>query len=83
MLPDMSDPAPENVTGEKRVVHSVEHSIPWGHVALGVGLLALAYVLHAHLTDDGDAVEPVEEPDDLDLSDVAGQAGDAAAGLVN
>ena len=37
----MNDPTPENISGEKRVVHSVEHSINWGYVALAIVGLAL------------------------------------------
>ena len=32
---------PENISGEKRVVHSVEHSINWGYVALAIVGLAV------------------------------------------
>lgn len=42
----MQDPPAENITGSKRVAHTVEHRVDWGHVALGVGLLLLTYVLH-------------------------------------
>lgn len=37
----MNDPTPENISGEKRVVHSVEHQINWGYVALAVVGLAV------------------------------------------
>ena len=37
----MNDPTPENITGEKRVVHSVEHSIDWGHVAAAIAVLVV------------------------------------------
>jgi hypothetical protein len=37
----MEDPLPENIAGEKQVVHSVEHSINWGYIALAVVALAL------------------------------------------
>jgi len=40
----MQDPAPENITGEKQIVHKVEHRVNWGHVAVGIGLLTLALV---------------------------------------
>jgi len=83
MMFDMADPPPENVTGEKRVVHSVEHSIPWGHVALGVGLIVVAYVLHAHLIDGSDDVEPLEESNEIGLTDgVPVEIENAASGLV-
>jgi len=38
----MNDPAPENIEGQKRVVHSVEHSINWGHVAVAIVALVVA-----------------------------------------
>ena len=38
---DVNDPVPENITGEKQVVHSVEHSINWGYVALAIVGLAV------------------------------------------
>jgi len=42
---DVNDPTPENISGEKRVVHSVEHSINWGYVALAiVGLAVIAKI---------------------------------------
>lgn len=41
----MRDPEPSNIAGKKTVSHSVEHSVDWGHVSLGIGLLVLAYVL--------------------------------------
>ncbi len=37
----MKDPAPSNISGQKQVVHSVEHQINWGYVALAVVGLAL------------------------------------------
>jgi hypothetical protein len=41
------EPEPANVDGKKieKVTHSVEHSIDWGHVAIGVGALAVAWAL--------------------------------------
>lgn len=41
----MQDPKPENIAGQKRVIHRVEHKVDWGYVAAGVGALAVAYVL--------------------------------------
>jgi hypothetical protein len=37
----VNDPAPENISGEKQVVHSVEHKINWGYVALAIVGLAV------------------------------------------
>lgn len=37
----MQDPSPENIVGEKRVIHRVNHQIHWGHVALAVALILL------------------------------------------
>lgn len=42
----MQDPPAENITGSKRVAHTVEHRVDWGHLALGIGLLALSYILY-------------------------------------
>ena len=41
----MQDPPAENIRGAKKVTHTVEHRVDWGHVALGIGLLLLAYTL--------------------------------------
>jgi len=55
----MQDPPKENITGEKATTHHVEHRVPWGHVALGIGGLALAYVIWRSVrsVDDGDENE--------------------------
>lgn len=42
----MRDPPARNIDGEKVITHSVEHKVDWGHVALGVGILALAFIVH-------------------------------------
>lgn len=58
----MKDPRPENIGGQKRVVHKYEHRIDWGYVIAGVGGLAVAYVLFrlfadaSDTDDDGDLV---------------------------
>lgn len=49
----MHDPKPENVVGQKRVVHKVEHRIDWGYVAGGIGLLAVAWVGWRFFRDTG------------------------------
>ena len=50
----MQDPPAANIKGQKRVVHRMEHRFDWGYVALGVGCLAVAYVLYRLFVDDGD-----------------------------
>jgi len=56
----MDDPKPENVVGQKRVVHKVEHRIDWGYVAAGVGLLALAWIGRKWMREsEGDEGVPV------------------------
>lgn len=47
------DPKPENITGEKQVQHVVEHSVDWGHVALGLAAIYALWTL-GQLLDDGD-----------------------------
>lgn len=37
------EPPKENVSGEVVRRHSFEHQINWGHVALGLALLYMAY----------------------------------------
>ena len=39
----MKDPAPSNISGQKQVVHSVEHQINWSHVAAAVVVLVVAW----------------------------------------
>lgn len=52
----MQDPKPENIEGSKRITHTVEHKVDWGHVALGLGLLALVWLIsrHVDVESDGD-----------------------------
>ena len=60
----MQDPLPENIDGSKQVSHSVNHHINWGHVALGLGLLAVgaaALRLLGGTSSEEETVE-VEEP---------------------
>lgn len=64
----MQDPKPENIAGQKRVIHRVEHRIDWGYVAAGVGVLAVAYVL-LRLFSGGSGSESA---DDLD-SEIYGE----------
>lgn len=50
--PDL-EPLPENIEGvvirERTSSHELHHRIPWGQVAIGLGLVALAYVVHQYL----------------------------------
>lgn len=39
------EPLPENISGEKRVVHRIEHNVQWGHVVLGAAAILLIYVV--------------------------------------
>ena len=39
----MEDPLPENIDGEKQVVHTVSHQINWSHVAAAVVVLIVAW----------------------------------------
>jgi hypothetical protein len=57
----MRDPEPSNIEGRKTVSHSVEHSVDWGHVSIGLGLLVLAYVL-AKVFRDEDADDESDAP---------------------
>lgn len=56
--PDL-DPLPENIEGHVVESHNYEHrlhhEIPWGHVAVGVGILAAAYVAHQYLNKSDEA----------------------------
>ena len=54
----MEDPLPENIDGTKRVVHSVEHSVNWGHVALAVAGLALIVAVAPALSRSSSEEEP-------------------------
>lgn len=61
--PDL-DPLPENVDGHvvQSYEHQLYHEIPWGQVAIGVGLLALAYVVYQHLDSGDDQVPSADVP---------------------
>lgn len=41
----MQDPMPENIDGSKVERHVFKHSIEWGHVALGIGMVVVAVVV--------------------------------------
>lgn len=51
----MKDPKPENIAGQKRVIHRVEHRVDWGYVAAGVGALVVAYVLLRLFSDSSES----------------------------
>lgn len=52
----MQDPPSQNIAGKKVVTSSVEHNVDWGYVALGLGLLAVAYVGY-RLFSSGESAE--------------------------
>lgn len=55
----MQDPLQENIAGEKRVVHTVEHRVNWGHVALAVAVLAvIAVAVRAHSDGSSRTTKP-------------------------
>jgi len=51
----MQDPPKRNIRGEK--THSVEWQVDVGQVAMGVGLLAVAYILYRLVIATGDNAE--------------------------
>jgi len=63
--PDL-EPLAENIEGHVVESHNYEHrlhhEIPWGHVAVGVGILAAAYVAHQYLNESDES--PDEVPDE-------------------
>jgi len=50
----MDDPLPENIEGAKRVTHRVEHSVNWGHVMLGLAVVAVVLYLSGGDSSEGD-----------------------------
>jgi hypothetical protein len=56
----MEDPLPENIEGSKRVVHSIEHSVNWSHVAVALVVLYLLVAVGPSLLDRAGS-EDVEE----------------------
>ena len=50
----MTDPLPENIDGKKIVTYEnkIHHNIHWGYVAVGIGILVAAYVVHQKWSDD-------------------------------
>ena len=68
----MEDPLPSNITGEKRVVHTVEHRINWGYALLGAAGIAALWLIFggdggADASDVSDAV--VDEAQEWDESE--------------
>lgn len=55
----MMEAAPENVEGKIVQKHVFTHEVNWGYVAMGIGLLGVAYLLFG---DRGSDVEEPEEP---------------------
>lgn len=35
----MNDPTPENIAGEKKVIHRVNHEVNWSHVAIAAAVV--------------------------------------------
>ena len=60
----MEDPLPENIDGSKRVVHSVNHHINWGYVAVWIGAIVVAVEVASVFESSGGDGE--EESVDLD-----------------
>lgn len=51
----MKDPLPENISGEKVVVHKVNHQIHWGYVSVAVALVFVVLAAREVLEDrDGE-----------------------------
>ena len=53
----MEDPLPENIEGQKRVVHTVEHRVNWGYVAAAIAVLAVLVVGSRRLSRSDDLEE--------------------------
>ena len=81
MSGDMADPLPENISGEKSVVHHHEHGFSWdfkvniSHVILAAAIFAVAYVLHQKLNDGGTEQEDSAAIEDGTEVEIGGQAG--------
>jgi hypothetical protein len=54
------DPHPDNISGEKHVQHVVEHSVDWGHVALGLAGIFVAWKLAQLLDGDDEGNDEVD-----------------------
>jgi len=48
----MEDPLPENIDGQKRVVHTVEHRVNWGYVAAAVAVLVVVAIVGSRSRND-------------------------------
>lgn len=63
------EPNPENVSGEVVRKHSFEHRINWGHVALGLAAIYVAY--HVVRLLDSDESDPQSDTEsDLESAPV-------------
>jgi len=62
----MNDPLPENIEGvvteDHSFEHQMQHSFDWGQIALGLGIVAIAYVLWSAF-EPGESVDGSEETD--------------------
>ncbi|MCD2205311.1 hypothetical protein [Halobacterium sp. KA-6] len=69
-MTDKMEPLPENIRGERLERHTFKHEINWGHVAGGVGLLVLAWVMYQWVVA-GESDDDSEENglDDVDVLD--------------
>lgn len=58
----MRDPEPSNIEGRKVERHEFSHVVNWGYVAMGLGLLALAWVVYQLVssTESGRSGRPGE-----------------------
>lgn len=48
------EPLPENVSGEVVESHAFEHRVDWGHVALGIAVVYVAWKLSRMLDEGND-----------------------------
>ena len=59
----MEDPLPENIEGSKRVVHTVEHQVNWGYVAVAIVALVLLVKIGPALSSRSGS-DGIEESDE-------------------
>lgn len=65
-MTDRLEPLPENIDGERVEKHVFTHEINWGHVAAGVGALAIAWVMYQWVV----AGDSDDDSDENGLEDV-------------
>jgi len=63
----MEDPLPENIAGEKRVTHSVNHHINWGYALLGLAGLVTVLKFGPPLLDSS-SVDVGQEDEEIEAS---------------